>query len=480
MAQVQNNPNLMSDKERTSYRRLLAISMPLMIQGLVTTIMAMVDRIFMSLYDIEQFAAITPAFSVAFTIGAVFNGIAWFTSSMVAQYYGAGQEQKLKLPMWQVIFFSLFACVMIFLFMPFSRVIFHLFGHDENLIGYESIYMNFMLGTHMVGFFSAAIGGYFSGTGRTTVAMWAAIGGNITNIALDWWFIFGGLGLPAMGITGAGLATLLGAVVTLLISVAILLVEGYSPVGKARNLLKPQWDTDVFKRLLYFGSPAAIQLAVDTMGFSVVMLYMGKLGWAPTAAASMVLSLQLFSYLPIVNIATGCGIMVGQERGAGRLHNIPVTIKKTMLMSIGFSAILTMGMVFFPDLMIKPFSGSQELDKMIEIQKFFYPMLMVSAAWLVIDAILNVYLHSLKSLGDTMFVMISYIILIPLTMVLPAWLITEFWGNPVALYAVIVLFVLVLLVLLGLRYHAGTWKNFHVIPQEDERHEDEEFLNSSS
>lgn len=462
------DPNLMSDQQRVSYGRLLSISLPLMIQGLVTTIMTMVDRVFMSNYDVTQFTAITPAFSVGFSIGAFFNGIVWFTSTLTAQYFGAGQRTKLKLPMWSSVFFGSIASVFLLLLLPFADNIFVLFGHDESLTCYESIYLNFILGTTMVGLFSAAIGGYFSGIGRTSVSMWAAIAGNLTNIVLDWWFIFGGFGLSAMGIVGAGLATLLGGVITLLVSVGILVADKFRALGKEFESLKPQWDADVLKRLLFFGMPAAAQLTIDSTGFTILLLFMGNLGWAPTAAASIVLSLQMFSYLPIVNIAAGCGIMVSQERGAGRLHSISVVIKKTMVLAIALSAVISAAMLIWPDVMIIPFSNAQQSTQMDEIRKFFGPMMVVSAAWLVIDAILNVYLHSLKALGDTMFIMFSYLILTPLAMVLPAWIIVKTIKSTTWLWAMIAIFVLVLLIVMALRYHSGAWKNMHVISVEDE------------
>ncbi len=468
MQKVELDPNLMSDQQRVSYKRLLLLSFPLMIQGLVTTIMTMVDRVFMSNYDVAQFTAITPAFSVGFSISAFFNGIVWFTSTLTAQYFGAGQTTKLKLPMWSSIFFGIISSILLLMLMPFANKIFVLFGHDKNLINYESIYLKFILCTTIAGLFSAAIGGYFAGIGRTSVSMWAAIAGNLANIVLDWWFIYGGFGLPAMGITGAGLATLLGGVVTLLVSMGVLLADGWIGWGKELKILKPEWDADIFKRLLFFGMPAAAQLTIDSTGFAILLLFMGKLGWAPTAAASIVLSLQLFSYLPIVNIAAGCGIIVGQERGAGRLNNISLAVKKTMILAITLSSIICAAMLIWPDVMIIPFTNTQQAAQMDEIRRFFGPMMIVSAAWLVIDAVLNVYLHSLKALGDTTFIMISYLILTPLVSVLPAWIIVETVKSPTMLWSVVALFVFVLMIVMGLRYYSGAWKNLHVISAEDE------------
>lgn len=468
MQKVELDPSLMTDQQRMSYQRLLAISFPLIIQGLVTTVMAMVDRVFMSNYDVTQFSAITPAFSVGFSIGAFFNGIIWFISTLVAQYYGAGHHEKLKLPMWQGIFFSCFATLILLAIMPFGGGIFDLFHHEPAIVIYETIYLKYILGAMILGLFSASIWGYFAGTGRTSISMWAAIVGNITNILLDWWFIYGGFGLPAMGINGAGLATLFGALTTLIFSICVILVEGKKPAGKKIQLLKPVWDADVFKRLMFFGMPAAVQLTADSMGFTVLMLFMGMLGWAPTAAASIVLSLQLFSYLPIMEIATGCGIMVGQERGAGRLHNIPVAIKKTMFLAVGLSAVISFAMLMWPDVMIMPFNNVNQPERMLEIAKYFGPMLTVAAMWLIVDAVLNVYLHSLKALGDTMFIMFSYLIMIPISMVLPGWLVVKYLRDPNVLFSVVLLFVLALLVMMMLRYHSGAWKKLHVISLQDE------------
>jgi MATE family multidrug resistance protein len=459
------DPDLLSDNQRVGYRRLFFIALPLTAQMLSYSLMTFIDRIFMSSYDATQFAAVLPSGMLGFGISAFFYGIVWFVGTLVAQYYGAGQRHHMTRAMWQGIWFSVFSSFLLIGLIPVVPSLFTLFKHKEDIIEYEKIYLTLMLINTCFGLFAGAISGLFSGIGKTSWSMYGSLVGNLTNIVLDYIFIFGKFGSPEMGIFGAGLATVIGSALNMLtlMLLAVQLRKEYP------DILKPSWDTDIMKRLLRFGTPSSMQMTIDALGFTVLLLFMGQYPTYLIAAASITFSLQSFAYMPMVGIASGMALIVGQERGAERLHNIHTIIRRGMLVAMGYTLILVIFFIGFPQLLLGMFSGLSigHTDKSAtgNIITHAIPMLKIAAAWLIFDTLYNVFMQALKALGDTIYIMLSTAIAIIITVIIPGYLFIRFNSNILWFMSTIIFFTFALSVAYAIRYYSGAWKNLHVIDE---------------
>ncbi len=157
--------------------------------------------------------------------------------------------------------------------------------------------------------------------------MFILLGSVVLNIFLNWVLIYGNLGAPAVGLTGAGIATLVSRIVALLaIVVYVLRARRFSdalPVAWRRPL---EWKR--VRSLLSIGVPASGQLLLEVTAFTVATIMIGWLGTQPLAAHQIALTCAATSFMFPLGIAMATSIRIGQALGAnepGRVRAIGFT-----------------------------------------------------------------------------------------------------------------------------------------------------------
>lgn len=452
--------------EYTSYRRILKVALPMVVQGLIFTAMLLTDRLFISHYDMESLAAVGTAGDVAMAIGFLFSGTIAFTNDMVAQYYGAQRHKMLASPVWAGLFLAIIFGFFLLGSLPFLEKIFTIsfFQHSAELIRQEQIYFRYMTIVQSLGLFQFAFVGFFIGMGQTTKSMIVAVLGNVTNVIFDWLLVFGVWIFPEMGVAGAGLASVLGALVSLLIAF-IFYVQASK---KYQEILKPRFEWTIIKKLLKFGSPAGLKMGLEAGGYAMIQMSLGKLGVATLAASTISFGLQNFVYIPVVSMATAGAIIVGQERGANRIKNFKIIIRKVLLVTNIYSLIMLYIFWRFPNQLIGLFgSGEEHPDPALfaEIQHIVRNFLLITGLWLIPDAFFNVYMQVLKTLGDGRYLATRLIFSVLFLIILPTLLFMNINAPWVkyAIYGTAVLYVIVLWIMFGLRYRSGKWMKNKVI-----------------
>ena len=171
-----------------------------------------------------------------------------------------------------------------------------------------------------------------------------AIAANLLNAFLNWIFIYGNFGFPAMGLSGAGIATTttryVMAAVLMIFTLKYVRVKIYEPKFK----IKPV-DNHLIKKLINIGLPSGLQYLLEVGAFSFGAIMIGWIGAKPLAAHQIAISLASATYMVILGIASAGTIRVGDAVGKKSIEQIR---------SAGFSAIglasavmLTFAVIFF-------------------------------------------------------------------------------------------------------------------------------------
>jgi multidrug resistance protein, MATE family len=448
-----------TDLQRTSYGRLLKIALPMVVQGLIFTIMLMADRMFVARYDINYLAAVSTSGGMATALGFFFTGTIGFASNIVAQYYGARREEMLAAPVWAGIFLSLIAAVILVVTLPLTQNIFAIpyFKNSPEFIHSQQVYFRFIVMMHATSLFQISLIAFFIGIGQTFKTMVVAIAGNLVNEFPEL-----GISFPELGIWGAGFASLLGAFTSLAIAV------GFFIHAKKDHpyILKPRYEPKIIKRLLGLGAPAGIQMGLEMGGFSLLQMALGSISVATLAASAVSFGLQGFVYAPVVAMASAGAIIIGQERGAMRMHNFKPIIRKVLIITSIYSTGMLFIMWRFPAQLISLYgSDASEPEVLAEVQHIARYFLLITGIWLIPDAFFNTYLQVLKALGDSRFLSLTMIVATALIIVAPALIlmrVEQAWAK-YAIYSMTIVYVMILWLIFGLRYRGGKWKNNHVI-----------------
>ena len=164
-------------------------------------------------------------------------------------------------------------------------------------------------------FATTAMRNYLEAQSRPWPAFWIMFGGVVLNVVLNWMLIFGRLGAPALGLEGAGWATLLSRLATLA-GLAWFVAAGSSGLTERFRIGRAWWREQA--SLLRLGAPAGLQLLSEVGAFAVAAVLIGKLGAVPLAAHQIAMTCASTTFMIPLGIAMASTVRVAQALGAGR------------------------------------------------------------------------------------------------------------------------------------------------------------------
>lgn len=406
---------------RGGYWEICRIAYPLIILGASNTVMQFTDRKFLASVSTADVAAALPAGILYFSLFCIFLCAAGFTSAIVAQYHGAGDRQAVLTAVWSGFYFAVAAGLAIaFLIPPVGHGLIRLAGHTPDLVARELDYFGALLPSGVFACLGAPFFAFFSGRGKTVPVAVINIFACVLNIGLDYLFIFGWGPLPPFGIFGAGVATSLAALISLLLVFGYFLLQNQREYPTRRDRL-PSWDGIV--RLIRFGMPSGVQIAFDVGAFTIITFAIGYLGTLPLAAHVVALSINNMFFIPLLGLSDATAILVGQYIGRAK-HAIA---RRIVFRSwrIGMLYMLLGGIVYlvFPVTLAEMFGPDQEREQFQTIVPTIRCLLAIAFGFNMVDTLKFIFTAALRGAGDTRAVMIicmacAYLLMVPGVLVL--------------------------------------------------------------
>ena len=443
------------------YRRILKVSMPLVLSLGATTVMEFTDRLFLARYSLDAIAAATPAGIMALLAMTIFIGTTSYVSVFVAQYTGQGRPEMVGRAVWQGIYVALLGTVVLGGFAFCAEYIFALAGHSEEIQVLESIYFRTLClgaGIHLAG---GAFGGFFTGRGRTRVVMLANMAGMLVNIPLDYCLINGIGPFPELGIFGAGLATVIGwAVITTILWMAMRRGEhACFHLGTDRRL-----RLDLWLRLMRFGLPSGMEFFLDIFAFTVFIFVVGRLGTMELAATNIALNVNALAFMPLVGFSMGTSTLVGQAMGAGKPDDVPVVVRASLVLTFIYLGAMSAVFLFAPEAVLHLFQP-RDMDPaaFASVVGMGRSLLMIVVVYLFFDGVNFIVYGALKGAGDTFFVMTSRLVLVLTVMVGPLLAGAKLGFGLYYFWTVSCTFLVVLSFVGWWRFRQGKWRNMLVV-----------------
>ncbi|MDF2876293.1 MAG: norM 3 [Sporomusa sp.] len=401
---------------------------------LVMNAMIFVDRMYVAQYNLTQFAAMMPASFLATAIASFFVGIIGYVSVLVAQCYGARRYQDCSASMWQGVYLSMFFTFLLIMFSMVSSNIFKVMGHDGDLLKFEMEYFFLIILANCIQLFSTAFSSFYCGIGDTKITMYVGIATNIVNMVLTWLLVFGKYGLPEMG------------------------------MFQYQILRNYHFNRVLLHKLLKFGLFSGIQSFVDIGYFSILFIIIGMTGEFALTCVNITVAIEAAFILPLIGITTAVGIIAGQERGANRLNNIPIVIKKGIIIGICYNLLIISMCNFLPEFLIAIFNSEQDKEKFLLINNVTIPLVRLTSLWIVLDMIHLIIGSVLEAVGDTRFMMVMYAVVPFLFYVILPYVLCVVASLSLSwLWIALIGYRVVLLLLVTNRFLGGKWKGINVI-----------------
>ena len=448
--------------ERGGYRQLLKMAVPLILSTGASSILHFIDRMFLAWYSPTSIAAALPAGVLNFAIICLFVGTVSYVSTFVAQYHGAKKPEKIGPSMWQGLYIALVGGAVLFAISFAASPIFRFFGHEAAIQEEEVLYFNILSKGSFFPIVAAAFAGFYSGRGKNWSIMWVNLAMALTNIALDYPFIFGKFGLPEMGIRGAAYATVIaGAVACVLYAILIFNKSNNGPYG---TLAGWRIDRDLFGRMARYGIPSGVQYFVDVSGFAVFIILVGRAGAVELAATSITFNINSLAFLPMMGFGIAITVSVGQFQGEGRPELARRSVFSGAHLGFLYMIVVAATYILLPKLYIGLFALRADPEQFAPVREYVITMLRFVAVYTLFDTLVIVFASALKGAGDTRFVMVMILILSVFGLTLPtAIILLVLKAGVLTAWYVVSFYIILLGICFLIRFLGGKWKNMRVI-----------------
>lgn len=160
---------------------------------------------------------------------------------------------------------------------------------------------------------------YLQGRGIVAPALWITLLANVLNVILDWALIFGHLGSPALGLTGAAIATTITRSF-LLIGLALWVWRFRLHRGAWHGWSRRAFDRKGVGEIFAYGIPVAIQYGLESWAFQGVAIMAGWLGELELAAHAIVLNMASLTFMLPLGVSIGAATRIGNLVGAGKFR----------------------------------------------------------------------------------------------------------------------------------------------------------------
>ena len=341
---------------------LLSMSVPMMISMLVQALYNIVDSIFVAQISENAFTALSLAFPAQTLMIAVATGTGVGINALLSKSLGEKNFERANKTARNGIFlaicgFVVFAILGIFL----SRKFFLWQTDVMEIVDYGTQYLSICCICSFGLFIEITMEKLLQSTGRTVLSMTTQMIGAVLNIILDPILIFGWFGLPAMGVAGAAIATVIGQIIAAIIAI-ILNVKKNQEINISLKGFRP--SKKIIKKIYAVGLPSIIMASIG----SAMTFMMNKILIAFTTTATAVFGayfrLQSFIFMPVFGLNNGMVPIVAYNYGARKKDRIIKTIKLSVCYAVSLMLIGLAIFWIFPETLLGFFEAS---DMMLEI-----------------------------------------------------------------------------------------------------------------
>jgi putative MATE family efflux protein len=303
--------------ERNELVRIVwSLAWPVIITMSLESIVGLVDMLMVGQLGASSVAAVGVGVQILHAVSTTMFAVGTGTLAVVARHIGAAQtehaEEALMQSLLAAVGLSLVAIIPVLIWAP------HLvraFGVSEEVVASATPYVRLvMLAVPAEAvIFTAAMALRGAADTRTPLLFSAAAGA--IKLLANYVLIFGAFGFPALGVTGAGCASVLAFSSAAVLALA-LLARGGLVLRIAVRRMRPQLQ--MMRRVLRIGYPAAIEHILMQFGFFLYIVFASRYGTSAVAAYFIGVRILALSFLPGFGFAAAAGALVGQNLGAGR------------------------------------------------------------------------------------------------------------------------------------------------------------------
>jgi MATE family multidrug resistance protein len=386
---------------RADFSALLRLAGPLVLIHVGTMLMGVVDAVMVGRVSPAALASVALGNMYFFAISIFGMGVLFALDPIIAQALGARDELAVRRGLQRGLVLSLVLTVPITLILLTAGPVLELVNQPPEVIpdaaGY--VYRNALSVWPFYVF--VVLRQTLQAHHRVAPIGLTIVAANVANVVLNYAWIYGNFGFPAMGVIGSAWATTASRwlmAVTLLALGWQTLKPYFAHVAPNLLDLKPIW------RMLKLGLPIGAQMLLEGGAFNVMALLMGWLGVAQVAAHQIALNLASLAFMVPLGVSSAAAVIVGRAVGRGDAEGVRRSTVASLTVGAGF--MLCTGALFI--LAPEPLAGLYTRD--VAVLALAALLLPLAGLFQVFDGLQVVAIGLLRGLGDTRMPMIINVI----------------------------------------------------------------------
>ena len=349
------------------------VSIPIMISMMVQALYNVVDSIFVSRYDPYALTAVSLAMPFQMLMIALSTGMGTGINSLLSRRLGEKRSPDARRASWnglliEVLGSMIFVIMGLFFAGPLMNLV--VSGNLNNAqaihamgTSYLSIVTSWSMGLFLAIFFERML----QATGNTIASMVTQLAGAVTNIVLDPILIFGYLGFPSMGVSGAAVATVIGQWVSAVLGFILNQVKNPELRISLKDL---KINLPDLRGIVCVGFPSSVMASIGSvmnLGMNAILSgFVDPANPLTSTAALNVLAvyfkLQSFIFMPVFGLSSGIIAIIGYNFGARLKQRIYECIKVALLWACTIMAVGTLVFMVFPGQLMSIFESAEEAE----------------------------------------------------------------------------------------------------------------------
>ncbi len=334
-------------KYLTEARQLLALALPVIIAQVAQTAMGFVDTIMAGAVSATDMAAVAVGTSIWLPAILFGHGLLLSLTPVVAQYNGSGRRDRIAFQVRQAYWLAAFSAFFVMLVLYNAGFMIHAMHDIDPALADKAVrYLRALLwGAPGYLFFQVARN-QCEGLSRTKPGMVIGFLGLLVNIPVNYIFIYGHFGMPALGGVGCGVAT---ASVYWVMFIAmkwwVMRAGSMRDIRLTGRFSKP--DTKVLWRLFKLGLPVALALFFEVTLFAVVALLVSPMGIVDVAGHQIALNFSSLMFVIPLSLGVATTIRVGFRLGQGSTEAARVAAWTAQGVGMGLSVLTALFTITF-------------------------------------------------------------------------------------------------------------------------------------
>ena len=371
--------------DKKFYKMVLAVAIPIMVQNGITNFVSMLDNVMVGKLSLEEMSGVSIVNQFVFVFNLLVFGAISSAGIFTAQFHGIGDvEGKKHTFRFKIIIVTLATAACIALFLLLDDELVSLFLHESQQQGnlelalkYGKDYLSVIVWGFIPFALSQAYGSTLRETGTPLVPMVASIAAVLVNLSLNYVLIFGHFGVPAMGVAGAAVAT----VVSRFIELAVVWVWTHTHkekadfiIGAYRGLAIPG---TLVKSIVVRGLPLMANEFLWAAGVTFTSQCYSLRGIGVVAALNIATVISNVFNVIYMALGVAISIVVGNLLGAGKLEEAKDTDRKmvtfSVLCSLGVGLVLVVLSPLFPQMYVASPEAKEIATYMIAVSSAIMP-----------------------------------------------------------------------------------------------------------